>query len=29
MEQAVQDAYHRLEYIVHMHFLDKYLPKKA
>lgn len=24
-----QDAYHRLEYIVHMHFLDKYLPKKG
>lgn len=24
-----QDAYHQLEYIVHMHFLDKYLPKKG
>jgi len=24
-----QDAYHRLEYIVHMHFLEKYLPKKG
>jgi len=24
-----QDAYHRLEYIVHMHFLVKYLPKKG
>ena len=24
-----QDAYHRLEYIVHMHFLDKYLTKKG
>jgi len=27
--RLVQDAYHRLEYIVHMHFLDKYLPKKG
>lgn len=24
-----QDGYHRLEYIVHTHFLDKYLPKKG
>jgi len=24
-----QDAYHRLEYIVHMRFLDKYLPKRG
>jgi len=24
-----QDAYHRLEYIVHMHFLEKYLPEKG
>jgi len=24
-----QDAYHQLEYIVHMHFLEKYLPKKG
>jgi len=24
-----QDAYHRLEYIVHTHFMDKYLPKKG
>jgi len=24
-----QDAYHQLEYIVHMHFLDKYLPKRG
>ena len=27
--RLVQDAYHRLEYIVHMHFLDKYLPEKG
>jgi ubiquinone/menaquinone biosynthesis C-methylase UbiE len=27
--RLVQDAYHQLEYIVHMHFLEKYLPKKG
>lgn len=27
--RLVQDAYHRLELIVHMHFLEKYLPKKG
>jgi len=27
--RLVQDAYHQLEYIVHMHFLGKYLPKKG
>jgi len=24
-----QDGYHQLEYIVHMHFMEKYLPKKG
>lgn len=28
-ERLVQDAYHRLEFIITMHFLDKYLPKKG
>lgn len=27
--RLVQDPYHRLEFIVTMHFLDKYLPKKG
>jgi ubiquinone/menaquinone biosynthesis C-methylase UbiE len=27
--RLTQDAYHQLEYVVHMHFLDKYLPKKG
>jgi len=27
--RLIQDAYHRLEYIVHMHFMDKYLPRKG
>jgi len=27
--RLVQDAYHQLEYVVHMHFLDKYLPKRG
>lgn len=27
--RLVQDAYHQLEYIVHMHSLGKYLPKKG
>ena len=27
--RLVQDAYHQLEYIVHTHFLDKYLPKRG
>jgi len=27
--RLVRDAYHRLEFIVTMHFLDKYLPKKG
>jgi ubiquinone/menaquinone biosynthesis C-methylase UbiE len=27
--RLVHDAYHRLEFIVTMHFLDKYLPKKG
>lgn len=27
--RLVRDAYHRLEYIVTMHFLDKYLPKEG
>jgi ubiquinone/menaquinone biosynthesis C-methylase UbiE len=28
-KRLFQDAYHRLEFIVHMHFLDKYLPKEG
>ena len=28
-ERLVQDAYHKLEFIVTVHFLDKYLPKKG
>lgn len=28
-DRLVQDAYHRLEYIVTMHFLEKYLPKEG
>ncbi|MFB0558718.1 MAG: class I SAM-dependent methyltransferase [Candidatus Bathyarchaeia archaeon] len=28
-ERLVQDAYHRLEYIVTMYFLEKYLPEKG
>jgi len=27
--RLVSDAYHRLEYIITMHFLDKYLPNKG
>jgi ubiquinone/menaquinone biosynthesis C-methylase UbiE len=27
--RLVQDAYHQLEYIVHMHFLSKYLPTRG
>jgi 2-polyprenyl-3-methyl-5-hydroxy-6-metoxy-1,4-benzoquinol methylase len=27
--RLVQDAYHRLEFIVTMHFLEKYLPKRG
>ena len=27
--RLVQDPYHRLEFIVTMYFLDKYLPKKG
>jgi 2-polyprenyl-3-methyl-5-hydroxy-6-metoxy-1,4-benzoquinol methylase len=28
-ERLVQDGYHRLEFIVSMHFLERYLPKKG
>lgn len=28
-KRLVQDGYHRLEFIVTMHFLEKYLPKKG
>jgi 2-polyprenyl-3-methyl-5-hydroxy-6-metoxy-1,4-benzoquinol methylase len=28
-ERLFQDAYHKLEFIVHMHFLEKYLPKEG
>jgi ubiquinone/menaquinone biosynthesis C-methylase UbiE len=28
-KRLFQDAYHRLEFIVQMHFLEKYLPKKG
>ena len=29
MERLTHDAYHRLEYIVTMHFLEKYLPSSG
>ena len=28
-DRLFQDAYHRLEYIIHMHFLNKYLPGRG